>query len=285
MEGFFTPRFPWFRHPDQRWMVDSILPEGHWTLQEWYSFNITERSRWGAQSLASYDVVVADVHTLHNPIVQYYKRLPGGHARNLYPLMVNFMCPNLQFNPTATAAIMERRRQYGVPERLASPSIAFHIRRTDKLWIESPLYPAEDYVKKALQMAGGQSDDPVTYFQSCFLATDDVNVIDELSLALEEANMTCTLHTLASTEHLAQNITLDTYDRRYDANGALSFMAELDMLIRATYFVGTFNSNVATLVAVLRACPENRRDRLSVDGDLDHFARSYGVDGDEWYLR
>ena len=286
LEGFFSPQFPLIRHPGERWAVDALLPQGHWTLEDWYNFNVTEREWWGAQSAQGTqdDILLADVPTLHRPIVTYYRSLPGGHAQNLYPLMVQFMCPNLQFNPTAKAALEERRQQYGIPQHLASPSVAFHIRRTDKLWAESPLYPAGDYVKKALQLAGEQSKDPITYFRSCFLATDDVDVIDELKLALQAANMTCTLHTLASPDQLERNITRVNYARRYDPDGALSFLAELDMLIRATYFVGTFNSNVAAFVAVLRACPENNRDRLPVD-DLVHFAHSYGVDRDDWYLR
>jgi len=49
--------------------------------------------------------------------------------------------------------------------------------------------------------------------------------------------------------------------------------------MHATYFVGTFNRNVAALAAGLRGC------RASSNKDAyRHFARSYGVDRETFYL-
>ena len=56
----------------------------------------------------------------------------------------------------------------------------------------------------------------------------------------------------------------------------ISFLAQLEALISATYFVGTFDSNVGAIAAVLRKCHYS---------DAPHYAHSYGVDRDEWYLR
>lgn len=57
------------------------------------------------------------------------------------------------------------------------------------------------------------------------------------------------------------------------------FLTELSHMIDATYLVGTFNSNVNALVGILRACPGTNRDATR------HYAQTYGVDGDSWYLR
>jgi len=56
-------------------------------------------------------------------------------------------------------------------------------------------------------------------------------------------------------------------------------LAELSLMMHATYFVGTFNRNVAALAAGLRGC------RASSNKDAyRHFARSYGVDRETFYL-
>ena len=65
---------------------------------------------------------------------------------------------------------------------------------------------------------------------------------------------------------------------RYQADATLVFLMELSMLVEATYFVGTFNSNVGELAAVLRACPGSGHSAQA------HFAQSYGVDQEDWML-
>jgi hypothetical protein len=57
----------------------------------------------------------------------------------------------------------------------------------------------------------------------------------------------------------------------------LQFFTEISYMINATYFVGTFDSNVGGMVGVLRACKG--------DKPVKTFANSFGVDSDTWRLR
>lgn len=61
------------------------------------------------------------------------------------------MCPHMQFNAYALAEIAARQQDNGV---LVHPSVAFHIRRGDKVTSkESKEYNGEVYVKKLLTVA------------------------------------------------------------------------------------------------------------------------------------
>ena len=105
----------------------------------------------------------------------------------------------------------------------------------------------------------------------CFLATDDSSVHLEMEQALHTYGMVCRLVYTPAQE---DSVNLGDINFRE----TLVFMTELFMLIDATYFVGTLDSNVGALAAVLRASPGGYNANK-------HYAQTYGVDRDTWYLR
>jgi len=63
----------------------------------------------------------------------------------------------------------------------------------------------------------------------------------------------------------------------------IEFLTELSIAIDSTYFIGTFNSNIGTLVTLLRSCKASSSNpRLS--GYYNYF-RSYGDDTVKWTIR
>jgi hypothetical protein len=184
----------------------------------------------------------------------------------LYRPMVDKMCPHLQFNTHAVKKMDTFRKQRGVPlfdrhrHNNSGTTVTFHVRRTDKIKHgESDLYTGEDYVTRLLQVA------PNVTFDTCFVATDSAQAVAEVYAALRAHDIQCDFYSFAKEMSVSKDETLQ-------------FLSELSYMINATYFVGTFSSNVGGLVGILRACGAE-------DKPLDTFANSYGVDSDTWYLR
>ena len=134
---------------------------------------------------------------------------------------------------------------------------------------ESRLYTAKEYVDKLVSVLQANNVQ-LSNVDVCFVATDDASVVPEMQSALEATQLSCRLVYTPTA-----NIT--GKGDRYRPNSTLIFLAELSMLVEATYFVGTFNSNVGELAAVLRACPGGYPAE-------NHFAQSYGVDQEDWML-
>merc|ERR1712204_120819 len=120
------------------------------------------------------------------------------------------------------------------------------------------LYEGHEYVEKALNATNGRPID------TCFVASDDFEAGEELKRALLDKKVGCKFFTLDdSSEHgNERGITSDTETMR--------FISELYILSQATYFVGTFNSNVGVLVSLLRSCYTT---------DETHFYQSYSISG------
>jgi len=159
-------------------------------------------------------------------------------------------------------------------------SVAFHIRRGDKS-IEIPLTKASTYVSKMMKVV-----DKPHNVQDCFVATDSYHAAIELEHALQSQNMTCHLSSLVQ----------PNYKTTRGKQDFLGFLAEYLILTKATYFVGTFTSNVGDLVALTRRCEQQRQQKQVGDDGRDddddemksvltkynHYSQSYGVDMDEW---
>jgi hypothetical protein len=269
MRAWFTPQIPIMEYTDQRPLVDAHLPPGL-TMDSWYQADTRKFGDFANKGMVNAtDMWLGELRTFHTAIVEHYK----DDWDYLYKQLVIDMCPNLQFNQQALRAMNELRDLYHFPrddQLRESSSVVFHVRRTDKLRKESALYPADDYVKKVQSVTK-----PGQVLEHCFLATDDDAVISEMKQALSKANMTCQLHT---TPDLTPGVNAGSKKTRSDSDAALVFLMQVSLMIRADYFVGTFNSNVATMVAVLRACPGGYDSRK-------HYAHTYGVDGDQWYFR
>jgi hypothetical protein len=154
--------------------------------------------------------------------------------------------------------------RFARPDTLSdAPSVAFHVRRSDKVEQgESAAFTGQQYVEKLLQVAPGVD------FGHCYVATDDQAAVGEVAQALQEAGITCQTWSLPDDDKKGGK---EGKWKRSTFDESLIFLAELSILIESTYFVGTWNSNVGIMAGILRGCPEHGHE-------LDAFAHSYHVD-------
>ena len=196
---------------------------------------------------------------------------------DFYLQLAHHMCPNLQFNADTQEEISEQLKINGIPRHV---SVGFHIRRGDKVAAgESPAYAAETYVQKLLAVSKR-----ISRIETCFLATDDASVVGELQAALTQHQVRCQLYTLMQQQPTQSSpvATNEWKKMSQSVSMTIPFLAEMSMLIRASVFIGTFNSNLGTLVSILRSCDawgevDEKKGRL-------HFSQSYGVDQENWFF-
>jgi hypothetical protein len=179
----------------------------------------------------------------------------------LYDSMVEYTCRQLpRLRPEAQDMVDELFLRQ-LPTRTFS--VAFHVRRTDKIR-EDRYYAVSEYIETFLKANPSGAKEA----QHCFVATDDYEVVDEMRLALAQRNIPCQLSTLTTNERTTSRRKRDDF---------LLFLAQLEMLIQAEYFVGTFSSNVGTTATLLRACPSwGRPGYIS----SQHYFQSFGVDNE-----
>ena len=154
----------------------------------------------------------------------------------------------------------------------STTTAAFHIRRGDKIRSESRAFGADEYVQKLVTET---SEDERAAIEHCYVATDDFSTVSELQVELEKASIPCQIHTMSSPK----------YDARRNTSGhAILFFVDLYMLTRATFFVGSFNSNVGGITALWRSCYHEQDQSGNEANRYHHFYRSYGVDAKEWFF-
>jgi len=286
LPAYFTPRMALLDQPEDRPLMDRFIPGDvpYQDRDDLPQYALTQMARDDSPMWVT-------VHPgYHNDLLRYYDNPPHRNMLDLYHDLIPLVCPNMQFNNETWSRIQDLRQLYGFPAYLQLPrndtvvstnettvakrvgSVSFHIRRTDKVSQgSSPLFPAGVYLEKALSLAERDN----ILLTRCFIATDDYNVIAETEQALEalgdRRGEFCRqgFHYTPSSGHVQYRNTED---------GAFIFLTELSILLETTYFVGTFNSNVGDLVALMRACPNLPHDATK------HYAQSYGVDDDEWYF-
>ena len=266
MEGYFTPKLPVIQSATRmrEWVEPHFLPERNYT--EW-RYTAPSTDQWDNRDNSSPMIVMNCIATR-----RHTKEAFDRHSLGFYQKMKNEMCPSLQFNSRTRTRIAEFQGSRNIPLFGSdNKSAAFHIRRGDKLHSESKKYHGEEYLEKLEQVAPGVS------FQNCFVATDSYKAFLEVQESLETQQWkTCrTLWTLTQPSergHFERS-------RVVKEEAVLQFLSELDILTRATYFVGTFGSNVGALAAVLRGCDSH------YDGSSHPYAQSYGLDSDHWFMR
>jgi len=232
-------------------------------------------------------------------------------AEEFYQKFVQFGCPHLRFNQQARTELDLYQRErlgndnplldaFSYPNASSPPlSVAFHIRRGDKVgwrWLsripvlsqlagESRFFPAEAYVDKMLQVLQRHQHDNMP--QYCLVASDDYAAVEELRGALQRRQVPCILYALTQPTQTGNRGGLGT-NTTLEYAKALHFFAELDLLVRATYFVGTFNSNVATVAAMMRGCQccynYEAGTFAGTNPQAAHFAHTYGVDRDFFFI-
>jgi len=140
--------------------------------------------------------------------------------------------------------------------KVETPYAGFHIRRGDK-FREKDFTPIESYFNKLNQITK-RDDYPV------FIATDDQRIIGEIKDVYPNRRI---YHF-----HLPQNkgFDMDNFqplNKQQQADSIIQLLAEVEMLVEANIFVGTFTSNVGMFVGMAR------------DG-----REIYGVDTNGWIV-
>jgi hypothetical protein len=266
LTGFFTPQFPVIDTAEQqRALVEPFFPDSFNYRQRRKAYDKAWKWKPNANDKPDAQLKVTGVKTTRSKIKANY----NPNSVDFYLKLVQKMCPHMQFNAYALAEIAARQQDNGV---LVHPSVAFHIRRGDKVTSkESKEYNGEVYVKKLLTVA------PNVDFQTCFVASDSYDVVQELQSTLELHNITCRLVTLTEKTERGH----DFYGGKVkgdteDTEETLQFLSQLEIMTRATYFVGTFGSNVGAVASILRGCRS--------DLPQQNYSNSYGVDTDKWFF-
>uniref|UniRef100_A0A7S2Y428 Uncharacterized protein n=1 Tax=Entomoneis paludosa TaxID=265537 RepID=A0A7S2Y428_9STRA len=231
--------------------------------------------------------------------MQHYE-LSNSNGKDLttFERLSRRICDNVAFHKDMLQDVQEQLQQSSIPDFANSrqandqaanvsslsslgTTVAFHVRRGDKVYgkrLESKLFLEDLYVKKLVRSV--PSDLDLTSIQHCYVATDEYNVTLGLEQSLQKHNISCQLHYL-----VPQHRNKDNLSDRQSLEDTKSFFTELYLLTRATYFVGTFNSNVGAFVAPFRACHWKGEDRGTAANRFHHYYASYGVDKDHWFIR
>ena len=282
LTGFFTPAMTVVDHPPDR---VSVLRE--YGVQ---TYHVNKHCRVHAKApnslfeVMQHDNPLAFVSLLSHGM--YFRRnilfqhFPGQDLDHLYRLLSSYACQSLHFNPEAKDAIKKIKQKAGLSpafldENNDTTSVTFHVRRSDKVTSgESKKYTGDDYVRKLLDEVGSSHASNMTH---CFVATDDYAVVEELSESLQRHNISCHLETLAPKN---RHGTSGHMQKAISHGETIEFLAELSIAIDSTYFIGTFNSNVGSLVTLLRSCKASSKP----DSGYHNYFRSYGVDQKKWVI-
>jgi len=143
-------------------------------------------------------------------------------------------------------------------------TVGFHVRRGDKIK-EVEHTPTDNYVKTLVENV----PEAATSIKFCILASTDPEVVfSELQNSLNKYNVTCKLYL---------GTALTTGISRIKPDDTISLLAEIDMLSKAKYFVGTFTSNIAkSVVLPLRGFQnwENVENGANMYGNFQSFDAS-----------
>jgi len=284
LTGFFTPHFPVIDTPEQQsaWIKPHLQDLDDDDLKnmtdEWSRDDVTMNQirQFNDQNPP---VALVDTFLYHKDVVCWYQE--NITSVNLYGRLVQDMCPHLQFNDRIKNEIRKFRKRLRIPlafgnntnnqTESASTTIAFHIRRGDKLITKLKKYHTYQYLHTFERQVGVKV---VRTLKHCFVATDDPAVIRKFRRAIQNHNhkWSCTVHFISPA---CKDIIFP--DSTYQ------FLTEMSILLDAKYFVGTFNSNVGALVSILRSCP-HRLDEDFSTWNYSHFGQSYGADRDDWFF-
>jgi Alpha-(1,6)-fucosyltransferase N- and catalytic domains len=250
LTGFFSPTFHVIDRIEQHAEIDKEL--------RCTSISTFETKRGPSSNHDDDPIWMTALYEYREEIFKTYEI----SSTSFYNKVLEYACPHLKFNPETIQDIQALKKNYSIPNFRSSSmqSVAMHVRRTDKVNTESRLYKGEEYVAKIHSIA------PNVTFDHCYVMTDDVAAVEEVKMALEASNILCHVHTMS---HKAQNPA-----NRDTTEETIALLAEFSILMDVTYFIGTFNSNIGGLVAIMRGCVR----------DEPHYSHSYGVDRDNWYI-
>jgi hypothetical protein len=187
-----------------------------------------------------------------------------------YKSLTEQACRSLQFNQNTFLKMQQIKYEAGIPEFSQSGylSVAFHARRGDKVSEgETRLFQGDEYVQKLTDVVSAAE----TVIKHCFITSDDFRAVKEIEVALRNRNITCSIHTLTkSNEHGTP-----PGAKKFGHEEVIRFLTQMSIMIDASIFIGQFNSNIASLITLLRGCDSHRNST--------HFFNSYGVGNIDWW--
>jgi hypothetical protein len=218
----------------------------------------------------------------------FSKALVNNDTVLAYFRLAPILCSSVSFNAYTIGEIRQILNEHSIPnfskssrfgiygsgQEIHGPlgtTVAFHVRRGDKLIKESIPFDEKLYVQKLLKIPGVVP----SQIKHCYLATDEYSVTRGIQDSLKQYNIPCQLHFLVSPERDRPN--------RSDLKEILQFFTELHLLAHATYFVGSFNSNVGSFTSLFRKCSWEGNPGTTND-TFHHYHQSFGVDQEEWFI-
>jgi hypothetical protein len=297
LQGFFDLKFPVLNTPDD-------YTKAFTELQQLGYGHLTDPDVWVERmwnETTEVDFPILRIRQFKDP--RYFsekrksamKQIDTRDVSNPFLRLSNLICDNVWFNNELLGYIHDELQKFNIPDfansyplvddqqsKSIGKTVAFHVRRGDKVHgkhFESKLFLEEQYVEKLLSIPAIQALSDLNEIKHCYVATDEYNVTIGLQESLMKHNVSCQLHYMVPSHRDKDNMS----DRR-DIDDTRSFFTELYMLTHATYFVGTFNSNVGSFVAPFRGCVW-KGDKGDKKDWHHHFFESYGVDREKWFIR
>lgn len=200
-----------------------------------------DRGGWHRSDTHGWDLQTYEREVTHDAS-SACRRLGGAEADCAVPVLawrqiaqaVLRMQPEIE---AAVAAQVEAMRDWS-PGRYG----AFHIRRTDK--VQGPIKEADavgvcEYVRHMQLLAGDEAAG-----LDMFVATDDLITVTQLAACPRAIALGWKLHHFSGDP-----------SRGLDFASQIRLWADISMLVRASWVVGTFTSNIGRLVQLLRTQP------------------------------
>lgn len=265
MRGFFDPHFPVLKRGEYEREIQQGQNMPGWdVIQSNSAFKVAR----------SADTRILVQWAINESFRANFQNNYGTDGVALYDRFVAEACTNLQFSNRAKRAILELTQANNIPDLRKTHSVAFHVRRGDKVALgESRAFAGSEYVSKLIQLRDRKWIEHTKPIEHCFVASDDLGAVEEVRQELIRNGFECQFHTLATRSEGQAGTAKAAYNER---ESTVQFLAEFSLLLDASYFIGSFNSNVGSLAAILRKCHHY---------GAPHYAHSYGVDQEGWFYR
>ena len=132
-----------------------------------------------------------------------------------------------------------------------SPYLGMHIRRGDKLIHEAKKVETEDYMEAVIDYIKSKESLTVDEITSIWVASDDITVVNEVR------NITSMYFPSVERQDVVKEESpgikeVPTHTSKMDYWSFVYIIADIEKLVEADIFVGTFSSNIGRLVAILR---------------------------------
>ena len=297
LSGFFDFQFPVLNTPDEYSRIFKEL--SNYGLQHLTDPRLWQETMWNDTLPQAMNYPILRIREHSDPrfflrkrreILQHYNALKNADDFSFFGGISSMMCQTMKLNKAVLSYKDKRLSLNGIPDFRHStshdipghlgPTVAFHVRRGDKVYgrhRESKAFSEDQYVNAFLGIAG--VSELVSAIKHCYVATDEFTVVNNLKFSLKKMDINCELHYLVTPDRQGLNIS-----NRRDEEDTKDFITEIHMLAHATYFIGTFNSNVGRFVAPYRGCTWKSKDMGGNENRYHHYHHSYDIFRSDWYI-